>query len=110
MDAQLKAKWVEALRSGKYHQADSMLRVYKSKEEGYSFCCLGVLCDTMGAKWLAGKPVLGDVNIGNTDEELLGEHGLRISGLDEKTQQTLAEMNDGGSPFSEIADYIEANL
>lgn len=108
MDAQLKAEWVEALRSGEYHQADGALRRYEN--EGYSYCCLGVLCATMGATWKSGEPILGDVNIGDTDEELLGETGLRLTGLDNKTQQDLAGMNDQGKSFPEIADFIEQNL
>lgn len=39
MNQQIKARWVEALRSGKYGQTSS----YLSDSQG--FCCLGVLCD-----------------------------------------------------------------
>ena len=39
MNKQIKQQWIEALRSGKYSQAQEELRV------GDSFCCLGVLCD-----------------------------------------------------------------
>jgi hypothetical protein len=39
MNQQIKARWIEALRSGKYGQTTSHL----SDKEG--FCCLGVLCD-----------------------------------------------------------------
>lgn len=39
MNQQIKARWVEALRSGKYGQTSSYL--YDSQ----GFCCLGVLCD-----------------------------------------------------------------
>jgi len=39
MNQQIKARWVEALRSGKYGQTSS----YLSDSNG--FCCLGVLCD-----------------------------------------------------------------
>ena len=47
MDADLKAKWLEALRSGKYEQTQGTLR------DGDAFCCLGVLCDLTGrGKWI----------------------------------------------------------
>jgi hypothetical protein len=50
MDAELKRKWVEALRSGKYEQASGKLRV------GNKFCCLGVLCDLVDPeKWNRGE-------------------------------------------------------
>jgi hypothetical protein len=39
MNSQVKEKWIDALRSGKYEQGSEKLRGY----EGY--CCLGVLCD-----------------------------------------------------------------
>lgn len=39
MNPQVKEKWIDALRSGKYEQGTEKLRGY----EGY--CCLGVLCD-----------------------------------------------------------------
>lgn len=42
MNPEVKAKWVDALRSGKYEQSSGQLR----SEDG--FCCLGVLCDIYG--------------------------------------------------------------
>lgn len=87
MDAQLKAKWVEALRSGKYRQGRSTL-----KHSG-SFCCLGVLCD------------VADIAVDDADvaypalEKLTGGYGefVKLNDIDEKT-------------FPEIADFIEVNL
>ena len=47
MNAEIKARWIEALRSGKYQQGIGYLR---SKND--RFCCLGVLCDTyLPSKW-----------------------------------------------------------
>lgn len=40
MNPNIKALWVEALRSGKYTQGTGAL-----KDEHGFFCCLGVLCD-----------------------------------------------------------------
>lgn len=49
MDAELKTKWVEALRSGKYKQGEGYLsRVDNGAEK---FCCLGVVFDIQGAAW-----------------------------------------------------------
>ena len=44
MNANVRASWVEALRSGAYRQGTDALR--QRKDDGIdSFCCLGVLCD-----------------------------------------------------------------
>lgn len=44
MKKEVKEKWLEALRSGKYTQTSSVLR--DSADDGkYGYCCLGVLCD-----------------------------------------------------------------
>src|SRR6185503_10300407 len=40
MNPEFKAKWLEALRSGRYQQATDVLR-----DESNCFCCLGVLAD-----------------------------------------------------------------
>lgn len=92
MDPELKAKWVEALRSWKFKQT----------REGYfkrdnSFCCLGVLCV------VAGQPALLDDEGGNWNF-VDGEAGL--AGVSWK----LATMNDDGASFPDIADWVEANL
>jgi hypothetical protein len=41
MNAEIKQKWVAALRSGNYKQT----KVCLHNKEGY--CCLGVLCDVI---------------------------------------------------------------
>jgi hypothetical protein len=92
MDANLKAKWVEALRSGKYKQTTEGFFKYEGR-----FCCLGVLCV------VAGQPALLDNDGGNwpfVDNE---------AGLD-GISMLLATMNDEGSSFPDIADWIEANI
>jgi hypothetical protein len=102
VDPEIKAKWVEALRSGRYQQATGKLMT----EEGY--CCLGVLCE------VAGLPIaLDGFNVVGAD---LGEddNGYRpinelVGGRD--LVALLYEMNDDErKTFPEIADYIEANL
>ena len=133
MDAQLKAKWVEALRSGEYQQAEGKLHDTKNN----AFCCLGVLCRVMGAEFGPGQeekeeedggmymstydyvPVLNGRILSNNDDEELKESFCKEVGI--PSQFDLIELNDGrGNPgepnykapksFSEIADYIEENL
>jgi hypothetical protein len=111
VDQAIKAKWVEALRSGKYQQGTGQLRGYNSD------CCLGVLAVVAG---------LPDEQIGRACQlselrrddlvgpwslnELEPEYGLNEPASHTTTQRKLAAMNDGGASFAEIADYIEANL
>jgi hypothetical protein len=48
MKADIKALWLEALRSGEYAQTTGMLRRAQDEPEDDAkagFCCLGVLCD-----------------------------------------------------------------
>lgn len=109
MDAQLKSKWIEALRSGNYRQADGVLRGSWGGGK-FEYCCLGVLCVVAGAAWKNGAPELDEVIWQNTDEELLNNDARALVGLSEETEGTLASMNDSGTTFPEIADYIEKNL
>lgn len=82
MDAQLKAKWVTALRSGDYQQTKNTL------QDRIGFCCLGVLNEVRGA-----------IQSYNNLPRLVGNW------------EVLARMNDEqGKSFAEIADYIEGNL
>lgn len=111
MNKKLKAKWVKALRSGKYKQGRGQLYNPKTKR----YCCLGVLC-----------------RLGGRDDEFLMSrrcetHGLLDANLypDDESAQQLAFMNDGldennakihrmpvtkRHTFRQIADYIEENL
>lgn len=107
MDTSIKAKWVEALRSGKYAQANRRLR------DRDAYCCLGVLCDISGlgnwesdavGNWVFSAPdhwsglmfLPGSVK----------DHIAFPSGEDD----VLMNMNDQGKSFAEIADYIEQKL
>lgn len=105
MDAEVKAKWVEALRSGAYRQGGGNLRT-KGKAGRPEYCCLGVLCEVLGLNY--------DPNwyfpFGNSAHE-------KRYGLTHDTQETLANMNDGCAEwtgkeqsFKQIANYIEKNL
>lgn len=93
MDKKLKAKWVKALRSGKYKQG--MQALY---QEG-SYCCLGVLsCIATGKRGRAGA------------YSAKGGYDLADKVLGDAKSQRLQTMNDGGCTFTEIADYIEERL
>lgn len=57
LDPEVKAKWVEALRSGRYKQGQHVLQTPDGK-----FCCLGVYCD------IAGVPMSWGVREYRTDD------------------------------------------
>lgn len=91
MDAQLKTKWVKALRSGKYEQARYKLRI------GKALCCIGV-CHKVAT--------------GKMPRLERGTYPIAMAlGIDDSQFTMLVDMNDyAEKSFPEIADYIEKNL
>lgn len=105
MNTELKTKWVEALRSGKFEQGKRALR------RGATFCCLGVRCEVMGAKWDEGDDIDLNAKINEEPQEYyLSSIALETAGMTDRQQEILYTMNDEGSSFKEIADHIEAEL
>lgn len=94
MNKKWKAKWVKALRSGDYKQGAGWLW-----RRG-RFCCLGVLRDIAHPR--------SDLDRGA--ESLLCDRHLKEFGLTDDQQRELADLNDKGNTFGEIATYIEKNL
>lgn len=100
--------WTHALRSGSYRQGKCLLRT-PLEDSTYSYCCLGVLAQIrlkeLGQEWPPN-----DFHDPETGSYLWEGDLPGLNGLDENIAKTLAEMNDDGIPFSEIADYIEKEL
>lgn len=104
--------WVKALRSGKYEQTQGRLRT----ETG--FCCLGVACDISNiSSWrkFESSP-LNHTYLGNDGVlpiEVREWLGINFKGAfyDQNKMKfaSLANMNDMGSSFEEIADIIESD-
>jgi len=90
--------WLEALRSGRYKQGTQVL---KHNDE---FCCLGVLQDLCPIEPSGDRYYLSVETIEWAFERGKGLHNPQAGGKE------LADLNDSGSTFSEIADLIEANL
>lgn len=106
LDPEFKAKWVEALRSRKFRQANDTLREQRPGRH-YAYCCLGVACQLVDPKgWRGGEFEFKDVTDAGYPPDSLMEH----IGLDPSDARKLAGMNDHGSTFPEIATYIEENL
>jgi hypothetical protein len=106
----LRKKWVDALRSGDYKQGKHYLR---SGDD--SFCCLGVLCDIMGlptSKQDGQGPYAYESKGGNytayLSPTIIEQVGLNNVTGRINTGASLANMNDAGSSFEDIAAVIEA--
>ena len=137
MEQWLIDKWDQALRSGRYEQTEGAMR--KGDYRGnIGYCCLGVLKDISGCTWKqataeedGGKFSLIDTDSVTRDHEIFfpadyddanrdrlpdnhftypSDDDLEEWGLSWSHARALAEMNDTGSSFSEIADCIQEIL
>jgi len=115
MNADIKAQWIAALRSGEYAQGQYRLR------QGDRFCCLGVLCELAVRDGVTvGVPGPGDTYDYDGQEVHLPASIQHWAGIRENpmvtvdrpwvSRRSLAELNDDGMPFEEIADLIEGQL
>ena len=129
MKPEIKQKWTEALRSGKYAQGKHQLY------DGANYCCLGVLCELYlegtGETWVPlneDTPISDGYYIDGESEILPGivgewagvDGGINGSGLEvviplPESAQTLKvgviSLNDDlDYTFPQIADLIEAQL
>jgi hypothetical protein len=127
MRADIKQKWVAALRSGAYEQTEGVLR------NGNGYCCLGVLCDLYsqetGVAWWS-NPHTGNYAIHNHDNTLPIEVRAWAQLADEFGAYVDVETDEGGAThppylanpsltalndswaydFKQIADVIEQQL
>lgn len=91
---------IAALRSGEYKQTREKLR------NGDAFCCLGVACNLTGREWKGNffgererfMPVFVQRFYG-----FYSAQGAKIDG----DFVSLAQLNDRGKTFAEIADLLE---
>lgn len=109
MKEKIKQLWLTALRSGKYKQGKSQL-----KDAQGNFCCLGVLCDLhRKATKKKGWRVFKRTNFYGCEYTGLPNKVLDWSGITERSpysftaEKSLADLNDNGKTFLEIADIIE---
>lgn len=127
---------VKRLRSGKYKQGRSALRLKGPEVD--TFCCLGVMCEIAVEEGVAERSpfdpddrsyfyggIDGGSNIYLPEEVVdwagivsdiekevsLGEYWYEQRGsFGEGKFDSLAVMNDDGKTFPEIADWMEANV
>ena len=113
MKAELKQRWVRALRSRKYKQGRGALR--KKTPDGFTYCCMGVLADLIAPdSWENPEPNGKCHSNWANDMEEFDLDRLREIGLDPMEQCDLIAMNDGEESkpvgFRRIADWIEKNV
>ena len=122
MDPEIKAKWLEALRSGEFKQGQNVLR---TAEDGY--CCLGVLCELAVREGVIGDPKFQIIDGSPSASGPSWEYdGLSVYPSDQVYEWagmssilvelngrllSLDYLNDAlRLPFSQIADLIEEQL
>lgn len=135
MDEEIKNKWIDALRSGKYKQGKTAL--LRETEEGCVHCCLGVLCEiTHTPKFQLNGFGKGLFSFGEEEDEatntgFLPPSVLKKTGMQEASgviptdkldyvnkivmqsnlkpahSYSLSGLNDSGWTFEQIANVIE---
>lgn len=114
MNSDVKEKWLAALRSGRYTQGREYLKTADALGR-VSHCCLGVLSEVMG---VPSKPRYAEdrtLNFqypGYTPASGYPDPDWAYDACDllNDDMYALAEMNDRGDSFEEIADWIEEKL
>lgn len=108
MKPDIKAKWVEALRSGKYKQSQSVLR------GASGFCCLGVLCDLAASEGVGEWECHNGGYVFDNMQGLLPYNVRKWADISDESPRAgdycLTVMNDSGKSFAHIADTIEKYL
>lgn len=136
MKPEVKAAWVEALRSGEYEQGTDYLHT-ASGDGPDRFCCLGVLCEVAiksglelevlpaeegafryaGANNLTPREVIEWAGVDELalEEELTvssrpSNYDIRVSTAGSIETTSLSRLNDSGHTFAVLADIIEEQL
>lgn len=115
MNPDIKAQWLQALRSGEYQQGKGFLRRIDN-----SYCCLGVLCDLAVKAEIIRTPLLkasgamygyGDGGSAAGLPDVVRDWAGLKSRLPVAGQRELHDLNDrAGFSFAQIADLIEEYL
>ena len=101
-------KWLVALRSGDYNQVNKVL--YNPKSKG--FCCLGVAGHICGIseRSLNNKSFINTCNYSESTVRKYIRMGYPKELTDNILLDILANMNDQGKSFKQIALWIDRNI
>lgn len=115
MKADVKEKWLAALRSEQYQQGQYRLKWLRAG--GPEHCCLGVLCEVLGVpeRSTVYQTARFDFGGDRIAERCPPEDFMESLGIPNEVVVQLLSMNDGSAgigsySFKHIADYIEENL
>jgi len=93
-------KWLDALRSGEYKQCQDKLT------DGEGFCCLGVYCEVNGIE-IPVRNAEPDDDTPGANGDAYNELRKRLPDLGLVGLSKCSSMNDNGTSFAEIADFVE---
>ena len=104
-------KWTDALRSGDYEQTHEVLN------QNGKMCCLGVACDLYmkehGGEWTPSISLPGAYTFADqatvAPKMVMEWLGLKSHNGVYHDMRCLAEDNDMGKTFDQIADIIDSN-
>lgn len=105
MRATLKQRWIEALRSDRYHQGRGHLR---AELYGKTFhCAMGVLYDLIATpeQWERLR-----TNDGPFFDGYLPIESYDQTGISPFAERQIASLNDDGLSFAEIANIVERDI
>lgn len=91
MDAQLKQKWLTALKSGEYTHCRGDLRRDNPYTNTSAFCALGVLIDIQNAPWYGSVMKYLDM-------------------ISEPKRLDIQRINDSSDNYDKVIGYIEKHL
>lgn len=98
--------WIKALRSGAYKKIVGTLR------SGDQFCATGVLCDLHAKEyeieWKMRSLMRSDLYMLHSSSP--PDEVLRWAGISYQQSVSIADWNDKGMSFKEIATHIESNF
>ena len=103
MDNRIKELWTDALKSKKYKQCSGKLK------QANTYCCLGVLTELYLKEHPNDSETKRYLNMEGMvlNKQVKEWAGLEESGaIDHPQYSSLADMNDDGRSFEDIADNI----
>jgi hypothetical protein len=108
MNQEIKVKWLDALRSDEFKQGTGALK----NDDAY--CCLGVLCELhrreFDGVWVSGFSLPRYLDCSTYLPSVVQEWAGIRSWSPVAGDKSLAEVNDTGKTFQEIAELIEEHL
>ena len=109
LDPEDKKLWLDALRNGDFQQGNGALA--EKRGNTIYYCCLGVLCEIKQVQKVDTGST-SNIRYGTSMDESSASYlpDYMESVLPTEYQKALAQMNDAGFTFEEIAQVIEVCL